>query len=117
MAQKHGWGQLSSNAERYMQWRTIDGVTLDPLGQFNELETMVRGVFAPQYFLDYLRFFVLFEDDGTSGEEDCRLSPIPCGTCRHYASRYSFRALIINPRKKAKAVWCGIPKAVVKVSP
>jgi type I restriction enzyme R subunit len=30
-----------------MQWRTIDGVTLDPLGQFNELETLVRGVLAP----------------------------------------------------------------------
>ncbi len=57
-------GSLSANAERYMQWRTIDGVTLDPLGQFNELETMIRGVFAPEYLLDYLRFFVLFEDDG-----------------------------------------------------
>jgi type I restriction enzyme R subunit len=39
-------------------------VTLDPLGQFNELETLVRGVLAPAYLLDYLRFFVLFEDDG-----------------------------------------------------
>jgi type I restriction enzyme R subunit len=58
-------GGLSSDAERFMQWRTIDGVTLDPLGQFNELETMVRGVLAPAYLLDYLRFFVLFEDDGT----------------------------------------------------
>ncbi|WP_029048765.1 type I restriction endonuclease subunit R [Cupriavidus sp. amp6] len=58
-------GSHSANAERYMQWRTIDGVTLDPLGQFNELETLVRGVLAPAYLLDYLRFFVLFEDDGT----------------------------------------------------
>ena len=58
-------GSLSSNAERFMQWRTIDGVTLDPLGQFNELETLIRGVLAPAYLLDYLRFFVLFEDDGT----------------------------------------------------
>lgn len=58
-------GSLSSNAERYMAWRTIDGVTLDPLGQFNELETLVRGVLAPSYLLDFLRFFVLFEDDGT----------------------------------------------------
>ena len=57
-------GSLSANAERYMQWRTIDGLALDPLGQFNELETMIRGVFAPEYLLDYLRFFVLFEDDG-----------------------------------------------------
>jgi type I restriction enzyme R subunit len=47
-----------------MAWRTIDGVTLDPLGPFNELQTLVRGVLAPAYLLDYLRFFVLFEDDG-----------------------------------------------------
>ena len=58
-------GSLSSDAERYMQWRTIDGATLDPLGQFNELETLIHGVLAPAYLLDYLRYFVLFEDDGT----------------------------------------------------
>jgi type I restriction enzyme R subunit len=57
-------GSLSANAERFMQWRTIDGVALDPLGDLRELETMVRGVLAPAYLLDYLRFFVLFEDDG-----------------------------------------------------
>ena len=58
-------GSLSASAERFMQWRTIDGVTLDPLGQFNELETLVRGLLAPAILLDYLRFFVLFEEDGT----------------------------------------------------
>lgn len=57
-------GSLSSNAERFLAWRTIDGDTLDPLGEFNELETLVRGILAPHYLLDYLRFFVLFEDDG-----------------------------------------------------
>ncbi|HRH16227.1 MAG TPA: type I restriction endonuclease subunit R [Aquabacterium sp.] len=57
-------GSLSSNAERFMAWRTIDGVTLDPLGQFNELETLVRGALAPAYLLEMLRYFVLFEDDG-----------------------------------------------------
>nr|WP_314898957.1 type I restriction endonuclease subunit R [uncultured Deefgea sp.] len=58
-------GSLSANAERYMQWRTIDGVNLDPLGPFSELETLIHGILAPAYLLDYLRFFVLFEDDGT----------------------------------------------------
>jgi type I restriction enzyme R subunit len=58
-------GSLSADAERFMQWRTIDGVNLDPLGEFNELETLVRGVLAPAHLLDYLRYFVLFEDDGT----------------------------------------------------
>ena len=57
-------GSLSADAERFMSWRTIDGETLDPLGQFNELETLVRGALAPEMLLDYLRYFVLFEDDG-----------------------------------------------------
>ena len=57
-------GSLSANAERFMAWRTIDGVNLDPLGAFQELQTLMRGVLAPQYLLDYIRYFVLFEDDG-----------------------------------------------------
>jgi type I restriction enzyme, R subunit len=58
-------GSLSSDAERFMAWRTIDGSVLDPLGEFNELQTLVRGVLAPKYLLDHLRYFVMFEDDGT----------------------------------------------------
>lgn len=57
-------GSLSADAERFMAWRTIDGKTIDPLGQFQELETLVRGLLAPEYLLDYLRYFILFEDDG-----------------------------------------------------
>ena len=58
-------GSLSANAERFQRWRTIDGVAVDPLGAFNELETLIRGALAPAYLLDFLRYFVLFEDDGT----------------------------------------------------
>jgi len=57
-------GSLSANIERFARWRTIDGGTVDPLGEFNELETLVRGVLQPAMLLDYLRYFVLFEDDG-----------------------------------------------------
>lgn len=57
-------GSLSADIERFARWRTIDGVNLDPLGQFRELETLMRGVLAPEMLLDYLRYFVLFEDDG-----------------------------------------------------
>ncbi|MDI1302707.1 MAG: type I restriction endonuclease subunit R [bacterium] len=58
-------GSLSANAERFQAWRTIDGLVLDPLGQHNELETLIRGALAPAALLDFIRFFVLFEDDGT----------------------------------------------------
>jgi len=57
-------GSLSSNEERFLAWRTIDGKEKDPLGQFGELETLVRGVFEKEHLLDYLRHFIVFEDDG-----------------------------------------------------
>ena len=57
-------GSLSSDKERFTAWRTIDGRERDPLGQFAELETLVRGVFQKEHLLDYLRHFIVFEDDG-----------------------------------------------------
>ena len=57
-------GSLSADQERFSTWRTIDGVNLDPLGELQQLETLIRGFFRKDFFLDYLRYFVLFEDDG-----------------------------------------------------
>ncbi len=58
-------GSLSANEERFMRWRTIDGVAVDPLGQHRELETLIKGLFDKQVFLKYLRYFCIFEDDKT----------------------------------------------------
>ena len=57
-------GSLSADEERFTAWRTIDGKERDPLGQFGELETLVRGIFKKDHLLDYLRHFIVFEDDG-----------------------------------------------------
>lgn len=57
-------GSLTSDRERFMAWRTIDGVTTDPLGPMRELETLVLGLFQRELLLEYLRHFILFEDDG-----------------------------------------------------
>lgn len=58
------FGSLTSNKERYLGWRTIDGETIDPLGPHQELETLVRGLFDQALFLKYIRNFILFEDEG-----------------------------------------------------
>jgi type I restriction enzyme R subunit len=58
-------GSLTANKERYSAWRTVDGVTLDPLGPGQELEVMLRGIFDKGLFLKYLRNYVLFEVEGT----------------------------------------------------
>jgi type I restriction enzyme, R subunit len=57
-------GSLTADKERFMAWRTIDGVAVDPLGGMRELETLVHGLFQRELLLDYLRYFILFEDDG-----------------------------------------------------
>ncbi len=57
-------GSLTADQERFMAWRTIDGVTVDPLGGMRELETLVHGLFERALLLDYLRHFILFEDEG-----------------------------------------------------
>ncbi len=95
-------GSLSASAERFMQWRTIDGVTLDPLGQFSELETLVRGLLAPVMLLDYLRFFVLFEDDGT-------LVKKVAGYHQFHAVRAAIQQVVVSSRpggtRKGGVVW------------
>ncbi|BAP87348.1 type I site-specific deoxyribonuclease HsdR [Burkholderiales bacterium GJ-E10] len=58
-------GALASDRERFLAWRTIDGVATDPLGPMRELETLAAGLFRRDWLLDYLRHFILFEDDGT----------------------------------------------------
>jgi len=58
-------GSLSANEERFMRWRTIDGVEVDPLGQHRELETLIKGLFNKEVFLSYLRYFCIFEDEKT----------------------------------------------------
>ena len=58
-------GSLSADQERFMRWRTIDGVLLDPMGQNQQLQTLIKGVFNKEIFLNYLRYFCLFEDDKT----------------------------------------------------
>ncbi len=56
-------GSLTADYERFGRWRTIDGVKLDPLGESRETETLVRGLFARELLLEYVRDFVLFEED------------------------------------------------------
>ncbi len=55
-------GSLTANQERMQPWRAIANEDDRPLLEF-ELETLVRGFFAPELFLDYVRHFVLFEQD------------------------------------------------------
>jgi type I restriction enzyme R subunit len=59
-------GSLTANQEWFKVWRTIDGESDAPRSLL-ELEVLVRGVFAPQRFLDLVQHFIVFDEDPDNG--------------------------------------------------
>jgi len=59
-------GSVTANQEWFKVWRTIDGQRDAAPGSL-ELETLIRGVFERQRFLDLLHHFIVFEEDSDSG--------------------------------------------------
>ncbi|QSQ94625.1 type I restriction endonuclease subunit R [Acinetobacter indicus] len=95
-------GSLTANQERFLPWRTIKNEDDKPALEW-ELETVVRGFFDRELFLDYIRFFVLFETDGE------KLIKKIAGYHQFHAVREAVQATIAaaNPNgdKKAGVVW------------
>jgi len=58
-------GTLTSDWERFMPWRTIEGEEIAPNG-LPEMEVLFKGVFDRIRILDIIQNFVVFEDDGSS---------------------------------------------------
>ena len=81
-------GSLTASRERYLPWRTVKNENDRPLLQF-ELETVVRGFFAPALLLDYLRYFILFE------QADGQLVKKIAGYHQFHAVREAVRATVI----------------------
>lgn len=59
-------GTLTSPQERFMPWRTIEGEKVAPVS-FPQLQVLMHGVFEKRRFLDLIRHFVIFEDEGKGG--------------------------------------------------
>lgn len=96
-----GWtarvGSLTANAERMLPWRTILNEDDRPRLQM-ELETVVRGFFKPELFLDFVRHFVLFEQDGDSIVKKI------AGYHQFHAVREAVRATVIASQNADKGV-------------
>ena len=57
-------GALTAGTEWFKPWRTITGETL-AAPNMTELQVMLEGVCAPPRFLQVVRDFIVFEDDGS----------------------------------------------------
>jgi type I restriction enzyme R subunit len=56
-------GALGAGKEWFKPWRTVQGEALAAV-TLPELQVVIEGVFAPWRFLDLLRDFIVFENDG-----------------------------------------------------
>lgn len=56
-------GTITSGEDRYMEWKTKDGSYEN--NQFAQFDTFFEGIFQKERFLDILKNFILFSDDGT----------------------------------------------------
>ncbi|MEB1550631.1 type I restriction endonuclease subunit R [Xanthomonas campestris pv. campestris] len=90
-------GALTADTERMLPWRTISNENDRPRLQM-ELETLVRGFFKPELFLDYVRHFVLFEQDG-----DAIIKKV-AAYHQFHAVREAVRATVIAAQDPSKGV-------------
>ena len=56
-------GSLTATTERFMPWRTVEGEELAP-ATVPQLQVVVQGLFEKRRLLDFLRYFIVFEDEG-----------------------------------------------------
>jgi len=55
-------GSLTADRERFMPWRTIEGEDLAP-ASLPQLEVVLQGLLDKRRLLDYLRYFIVFEEE------------------------------------------------------
>ena len=94
-------GSLTATDERFMFWRTVKDENDRPLLEY-ELDTLIKGFFHKEYFLDYIQNFVLFEDDGK------KIIKKIAGYHQFHAVREAVDSVIIasnGGNKKGGVVW------------
>lgn len=92
-------GSLTASKERFLPWRTIKNENDKPLLEY-QLEKVVRGFFDRELLLDYLRYFILFEQDGD------KLIKKIAGYHQFHAVREAVRVTMIasrNPKENWQA--------------
>jgi type I restriction enzyme R subunit len=88
-------GSLTASKERFLPWRVVNNEHDKPQFEYF-LETLVKGFFKPELFLDYLRHFVLFEQ-----ADDVTIKKI-AGYHQFHAVREAVRATVIAAQQQSK---------------
>ncbi len=95
-------GSLTAPREWFLPWRTVAGDSVAP-DSANRLEVLIRGIFERERFLDLVRHFVVFHDEGAATRK------VVAGYHQFHATRRAVRTAIeaAGPRGDGRAgvVW------------
>ncbi len=91
-------GTLTSERERFMQWKTIDGTK--PRKDLTEIEVLVRGICEKSRVLDIVRNFIVFEKDKETKKKLAAYH-------QYWATTKALKSTLAarNGDKKAGIVW------------
>ncbi|KGJ88382.1 type I restriction endonuclease subunit R [Colwellia psychrerythraea] len=104
-------GSLTANKERFLPWRTVDNENDKPMLEFR-LETLVRGFFKPELFLDYIRHFVLFEESGSApAANSVGIIKKIAGYHQFHAVRAAVEATVVATRQPVDLAMVAEPRA------
>jgi type I restriction enzyme R subunit len=95
-------GALTSHWERFMPWRTIDGVKLSP-ETAPQLEVLIKGMFEKRRFLDLIRHFIVFEKTRTGAASAKKIAAYHQYHAVHKAVEATVKA--IKGDKRVGIVW------------
>ncbi|MBB6625091.1 type I restriction endonuclease subunit R [Clostridium gasigenes] len=62
-------GTITSNIERYMNWRTVDGENIEPL-DVPQYDVLFSGMFGKSRILDIIKNFILFQNDSKDVKDE-----------------------------------------------
>lgn len=95
-------GSLSADLERFMPWRTTDGVDVAPKGA-PELSTLIEGVFEHRRLLGLLCHFTVFGETGSG------LAKIIAGYHQFHAVRHAVNSTVTasspEGNKRVGVIW------------
>jgi len=95
-------GSITSDLERFMPWRAIDGKHDEIKGK-SQLEVLIKGVFEPERFLDLLKNFIVF------GDTDLGVTKVLAGYHQYHAVKLAVERTIVatspTGSKKVGVVW------------
>ena len=95
-------GSLTSDFERFVPWRTVDGKEIAKKGA-PELSILIEGVFEKRRLLDFIKDFIVFSD---TGEE---LVKIIAGYHQFFAVKHALNSTIKATStagdKRAGVIW------------